>query len=192
MKVKTTVSIIVLLLPLAGLVLSRQVFPHRGKLPAVAEDNLLQKLNIERFNAKTLAPDFTLQDLRGKPVSLRDLRGRVVFLNFWATWCPPCRLEMPAMEKLHQEFGNQGLAILAVNYREAPEEIKAFFKEHRLTFTALLDPEGKIFDLYQAWSLPTTLFINKNGEIVGRVVGYRDWHSEQARALFRQLLHDKA
>jgi len=192
MKVKITVSIIVLLLPLAGLMLSREGFPRKQETPAMTEDELLKKLSIEKFDKKTPADDFTLKNLEGNQVTLRDFRGKVVFLNFWATWCPPCRLEMPTMEELHQEFGNQGLAILAVNYREGPEEIKAFFKEHRLTFTALLDPEGKIFDLYRAWSLPTTLFINKNGEIVGRVVGYRDWHSEQARAFFRQLLEEEA
>ena len=96
------------------------------------------------------------------------------------------------MEELHKEFSGQGLVILAVNYREGPEEIKAFYKEHNLTMPALLDPEEKVFGLYKAWSLPTTYLINKNSEIVGKVIGYRDWHSEQAKAFFRQLLEDQA
>ena len=192
MNIKTAISIIVLLLPLAGLIFSREGFPHRQKAPAIAEDDLVKKLNIERLNSKTPAPDFTLRDLKGNKVRLQDLRGKVVFLNFWATWCPSCRLEMPSMEKLHEEFGHQGLVILAINYRERPEEINAFFKEHRLDFTALLDEQGRALDLYKAWSLPTTYLINRNGEIAGKVVGYRDWHSEQARVFFRQLLEDKA
>ncbi|MBI3059130.1 MAG: TlpA family protein disulfide reductase, partial [Deltaproteobacteria bacterium] len=100
-------------------------------------------------------------------------------------------LEMPTMEELHKEFGSRGLVILAINFQEAPKEIKEFFKEHNLTFTTLLDSEGKVFDLYKAWSLPTTYLINKRGEIVGKVVGYRDWHSDQAKAFFRQRLEDR-
>lgn len=96
------------------------------------------------------------------------------------------------MEELHKEFGSQGLVILAINYREGAEEIKAFYKQHGLTFPALLDIEGKVLDLYKAWSLPTTYLINKNGEIVGKVIGYRDWHSEEARAFFFELLDAKS
>lgn len=192
MRLKIAVSIIVLFLPLLGLIVSRQGFPLGQKAPAITEGDLLRKLNIETFDKKISAPDFTLKDLHGNPISLRDLRGKVVFLNFWATWCPPCRLEMPTMEELHSEFGGQGLVILAINFREGPEEIDRFFKQRRLTFTTLLDGEGKAFESYQAWSLPTTYLINKSGEIVGKVIGYRDWHSDQARAFFRQLLEDQA
>lgn len=192
MRLKLVAPILVLLLTLAGLIISRDSFPLRQKAPAITEDDFLKKLNIETFDKKVSAPDFTLKDLYGNTVSLRGLRGRVVFLNFWATWCPACRLEMPTMEELHKEFGSQGLVILAINFQEAPKEVKGFFKEHNLTFTTLLDREGKVFDLYKAWALPSTYLINKRGEIVGKVVGYRDWHSDQARSLFRQLLEDKA
>lgn len=192
MRYKVTASVVVLLLPLVGLILSREGFPYKQNAPAVTEDALLKRLHIEKLDSKAPAPDFTLRDSQGSPIRLRDLRGKVVFLNFWATWCPPCRLEMPAMEALHNESGSQGLVILAVNFREGPEEIKTFYKQHQLTLTTLLDEDGKVFDLYKAWSLPTTYLINKSGEIVGKVIGYRDWHSEQARAFFRQLLEDKA
>ena len=96
------------------------------------------------------------------------------------------------MEELHQEFSGQGLVILAINYRESPDKVRSFVKQHGLTFTTLLDKEEKVFGLYRAWSLPTTYLINKNGEIVGKVIGYRDWHGEQARAFFGQLLEDRA
>ena len=192
MQFKLAVSIFVLFLPLAGLVLSREGFPHRQKALDTTEDNLLKKLGIDKFDQNTPPSHFILTDLHGNPVSLRDLRGKVVFLNFWATWCPSCKLEMPAMEELHREFGNEGLVILAINYREDPEEIKAFFREHHLTFTALLDKEGKAFELYKTWSLPTTYLIDKDGEMVGRVIGYRDWDSKEARAFFHRLLEGKA
>lgn len=191
MNIKAAVSVIVLILPLAALTLSRTDFLQGQKAPTIAEGDLLKQLNIERFEKKILAPPFTLKDLRGRPVNLQDLRGRVIFLNFWATWCPPCRLEMPTMEELHKEFGEKGLMILAINLRENAEEVKAFLKEHHLTFTSLLDREGQVFDLYQAWSLPTTYIINKKGEIVGKVIGYRNWHSGEAKALFLQLLEGK-
>lgn len=192
MKTKLALSIIVLLLPLAGLIFSRQGFPHRDGAPTTTEGDLFKGLNIEKFDKRTPAPNFTLKDLHGNSVNLRDLRGKVVFLNFWATWCPPCRLEMPTMEGLHQEFRPQGLVILAVNFREGPKDVQAFLREHKLTFTTLPDAEGKAFEIYQAWSLPTTYLINRSGELVGKVVGYRDWHSNLARTLFHQLLQDGA
>jgi len=191
MNTKAAVSVIILILPLAGVMLSREGFLHR-QAPAITETDLLKKLNIEKSDKQTIAPDFTLKDLNGRLVRLRDLRGKVVFLTFWAGWCPSCRLEMPGIEKLHGEFGTQGMVLLAINYREEPQEVLAFFNKHGLTFTTLLDPDGKIFDLYGGWSLPTTYIINKDGEIVGKAIGYRDWHSDQAKAFFRQLLQDSA
>jgi len=155
------------------------------------EDAFLKKLNVEKFSRGVSAPDFTLKDLSGNAVSLQGFKGKIVFLNFWATWCPPCRLEMPTMEELHKEFSDRGLVILAINFREGPEKIKAFYTERNLTMPALLDPEEKVFGLYKAWSLPTTYLINRDGEIVGKVIGYRDWHSDHAKAFFRQLLENQ-
>lgn len=192
MNIKAAVSVIVLLLPLSGLIVSREGFTHKQKIPWNVQEDLSKKLNIEKFDNKTPAPDFSLKDLRGNLVSLRDFRGRVVFLNFWATWCPPCRLEMPTMEELHREFADHGLVILAVNFRESPDEVRSFLKQHGFTFTTLLDEEERAFGLYRAWSLPTTYLINKKSEIVGKVIGYRDWHSDHAKAFFRQLLEDRA
>ena len=103
MSPKFIVAITALFLPLAGLVLYREGFPYKQKAPSIAEDAVLKRLNIEKFDNKTRAFDFTLKDLQGRPVSLKDFRGKVVFLNFWATWCPPCGLEMPAMEDLHKD-----------------------------------------------------------------------------------------
>ncbi len=191
MKTKVTLAILVLLLPLAGLILSREGFPYKRQSPAITDGDLFKNLNIEKSDKEIQAPDFTLKDLDGNQVSLRDFRGKVIFLNFWATWCPPCRLEMPTMERLHVELNDQGLVILAVNYREGPEKIQAFLKQHDLTFTALVDEKAEVFELYKAWSLPTTYLVNRDGEIVGKVIGYRDWHSDHAKAFSRQLLEDR-
>lgn len=192
MKIKLALATIVLLLPLAGMILSRQGLSDKRAAPAITDSGFFTKLNIEKSAGDIQAPDFTLRDLHGNSARLRDLKGKVVFLNFWATWCPPCRLEMPTMEDLHRELADQGLVILAVNFRESPDEVRSFLKQHGLTFTTLLDEEEKAFGLYRAWSLPTTYLINKNSDIVGKVIGYRDWHSEEAKAFFRQLLEDQA
>jgi cytochrome c biogenesis protein CcmG/thiol:disulfide interchange protein DsbE len=160
--------------------------------PATIAETNAKKLGIERPERTTMAPDFALDDLTGKRVTLKEQRGKVVFLNFWATWCPPCIQEMPTMEKLHQDLGKDGLVILAINFQETPDHVKEFFREHNFTFTALLDRDGKVFELYQAWSLPMSAIVNKRGELVGKVMGYRDWHGEEAQQLFQELLAEES
>ncbi len=189
---KTVVGFLLLLsLSLGTFAVTSGRFYHRRERPPAADEDLFKRLKIQRFSEKVLAPDFTLADLNGRRIRLASLKGKVVFLNFWATWCPPCILEMPTMEKLHREFGSKGLVILAVNFRESPKQVKAFLKEHQLTFTTLLDPKGKVFELYQASSLPTTTFVNKNGQAVGKVIGYRDWHKPEMKEFFRRLLDEE-
>lgn len=175
------------LLCVVALVSIAGAFFHKAKQPAGGKD-LFKKLKIERPEQKTLAPDFTLDAPSGKQVSLSALRGKVIFLNFWATWCPPCVQEMPTMEKLHQELGPKGLVVLAINYQEDAKHVKEFFSQNKLTFTALLDHEGKVSRHYQTWGLPMTVIVDKRGEIVGKVSGSRDWHSSEAKEFFEQLL----
>ena len=90
---------------------------------AWAKDPLFQAMGVLHYGREPLAPEFSLSTPEGKTITLAQLRGKVVFLNFWATWCPPCRLEMPAMERLHKEFKDQGLAIFAVDIKESPKEV---------------------------------------------------------------------
>lgn len=167
-----------------------QGFFHKRKQPAISED-LFKKLNIERPKEKVPAPNFTLEDLNGRKVGLKGLKGKVIFLNFWATWCAPCVQEMPTMEKLHKTFGQKGLTVLAINYREGAKEVKEFFSKYKLTFIALLDLDGKVSERYRTWGLPVTVIINKRGEIVAKVIGSRDWHSPDAKEFFRRLLAEK-
>jgi peroxiredoxin len=152
-----------------------------------AGDHLFEAMGMARLPGKP-ATDFTLPDLEGKQVSLQHYRGRLIFLNFWATWCIPCREEMPAMEQLHQTFQSQGLAILAVNRKETPEKIKAFLDEYRLSFTALLDAGGSVFRDYQVMGLPTTYLIDREGKLLARGVGGRDWTRAEGKQLIKELL----
>ena len=185
---KLTGGLLFAALSLLALVGSVDGFFHRKKEPPAGAGDYIKKLGIERPEKKILAPDFALEDLSGKRIGLRSLRGKVVFLNFWATWCVPCRQEMPTMEKLHREFKGQGLEVVAVNFRENKKDVRKFFDELGLTFTALLDKDGKVSEEYGAWSIPLSYFINRNGEFVGKVIGIREWDSKEAKAFFRYLL----
>jgi thiol-disulfide isomerase/thioredoxin len=163
--------------------------PKSAKPPAAGD--LFERLSVERPEKTIRAPDFSLEDLSGRRLSLKDLRGKVVFLNFWATWCVPCREEMPLMEALHREFNDQGLEIVAVNFREDKKAVGKFFAELGLTFKVLLDYDGDVSNEYGAWSLPLTYVIDRKGEFVGKTIGDRRWDSENARAFFRELLEEK-
>lgn len=167
-------------------------FSRKEQSPAAVVEDSTNKLRLEIPKKPSPAPEFELKDPAGKQLSLRDLRGKVVFLNFWATWCPPCIEEMPAMEKLHRDLEKDGLVILAINFQEGPERVKEFFTKHNLTFTALLDRDGKVSELYQAWGLPVSVVINKRGEIAARAMGSKDWYSKEALQYFRQLLGEEA
>jgi peroxiredoxin len=135
-----------------------------------------------------VAPDVELPDLSGRPARLRDFRGRVVLLNFWATWCAPCREEMPALQLLAQELGPQGLTVVGVNVKEPRSKVEAFVREHELRFPVLLDADGRVGQAYQVFALPATFIVDRRGSLVGTVLGIRDWAGPDARAYLRQLL----
>ncbi len=111
------------------------------------------------------APDFTLRTPDGESVSLSDYRGKTVLVNFWATWCPPCKTEMPDMEQLYQKYKDQGLEIIAVDQQEPASAVQAFFEEMGLTFQPVIDSTGEIFNLYRVVALPTSYFIDENGVV---------------------------
>lgn len=117
----------------------------------------------EGLSVGAKAPDFELKTLTGDSVKLSDLNGKKVMLNFWATWCPPCKEEMPAMEKLHKEAG-EDLLILAVNI-DPHLDVQGFVNENKLTFPILLDTDDTVNEKYQILSIPTTYFIDSKGII---------------------------
>jgi peroxiredoxin len=111
------------------------------------------------------APDFTVLGEDGKEHRLSELRGQVVILNFWATWCGPCRSEMPELERTYQANRDRGLNVIAMNFRETAPEAQAFFKELRLTFPIWLDRTGSVAELYRARGLPSTFVVDRSGII---------------------------
>jgi len=117
------------------------------------------------------APDFTLQTMTGEPLALSDLRGKAVVLNFWATWCPPCRAEMPELQAAYTAYAPGGLVVLGVNQAEDRATVRAFLNELGLTFPVVLDTQYEVADRYSVNSLPTTFFIDRDGVIRDIVVG---------------------
>lgn len=120
-----------------------------------------------------LAPDFSLPTTSGETIRLSDLRGQAVLVNLWATWCPPCRAEMPAIEKVHNEYKDDGLVVLAINmtYQDTASAVMPFVQEHGLTFPILLDESAVVGRAYQLRSLPSSFFITREGIINEVVIG---------------------
>jgi len=133
-----------------------------------------------------------LKDLNGNNISLSDFNGKIVFLNFWTTWCPTCRIEMPSMEKLQQKFKNKDFAMVTINLQESASQVKAFFEEFKLTFTALLDSNGEVGASFGIRAIPTTYILDKTGRIIGLANGPREWDSKEAIALFENLINNDA
>jgi peroxiredoxin len=117
-----------------------------------------------------IAPDFTLQDLEGRPTSLSDWRGHPVLINFWATWCGPCELEMPAIQKAYEAHQGEGLVVLAVAVDDSAENVRRFTEKHGLGFQPLLD-DGEVSAAFQVFGLPTSYFIDPNGGITDVHIG---------------------
>lgn len=136
-----------------------------------------------------MAPDFTFPDLDGNKVNLASLRGKVVFINIWATWCPPCRDEMPSMEKLYQHFKGRDFEILGVSIDVLGEQVvRPFMKELNLTFPALLDTQGRIKSLYATTGVPESFIVDKQGRIAFIAIGPREWSKPEFIEFFEKLV----
>lgn len=137
----------------------------------------------------TVSPAFQLVDLAGNRIALSDYKGKVVLLNFWATWCAPCRVEMPAMESLYQDLREEGLEVVAISVDPQGIVVTQPFKEAMgLTFDILHDSDYRVGAAYGARTLPMTYLIDREGILRHRVFGARDWNGQEARELVRSLL----
>lgn len=164
-----------------------------AQLAVAASDlTLLQKAGLLPVEPRQPAADFRLLDLAGQMHDLQTLRGKVVFVNFWATWCAPCRLEMPEMEHLFQAFRNRPFSMFAVAMQQNRDQVAPVFKELDLHYTALLDVKGDASSSYGVRGLPTTLLIDCSGRLVGKATGPRPWNSEAVHQLLSALLQEQA
>ena len=161
-------------------------FPAAPAHASVTE--LLEALRVAIPQEPVEAPELKLTGVDGHAVDLADLRGKLVFLNFWATWCVPCRREMPAMERLHRAYRERGLVVVAVNYKESTREVQAFLEELGLTFVVPLDPKGTVTRTFGVRALPVTYLVDRDGKILWKAQGRRDWDAPHGRAYFERVL----
>jgi peroxiredoxin len=160
-------------------------------LPAMGQPtlaDLLRALNLSDYRPGLWPPPFKGQTATGLAVSLADLQGQVVLVNFWASWCAECRPAMSLFEHLHQDFAAQGLTVLGINFGEETHRIQHYAEELGLTFALVLDPQGECSRLYGVVGLPTTFLVARDGRPVALAIGPRAWASAEARALIKALL----
>ena len=135
------------------------------------------------------APEFLLEDTKGNKVSLSDFRGKVVMVNFWATWCPPCKEEMPSMERLNKIMANDDFVMLAINVEaNGRSVVPNFLKENPHNFTVLYDDEGSVQQQYGVFKFPESFIIRKDGTVDKRVIGQIDWASQRTVAYIKSLI----
>lgn len=155
------------------------------------DEDLFIKAKIIPAKIIKKAPNFTLEDIYGKKVELYSLRGRVVLLAFWATWCSPCKKEMPSMESLYQQFKSKGFVLLAISVDyEKKEKVKEFVEKNGYNFPVLLDSKLHAYHLYDVKGIPTAILIDKQGRIIGKAVGPRDWNTPEVISFLDLLLRE--
>jgi peroxiredoxin len=146
-------------------------------------------LGLMKPNPPQSAKDFRVSTPDDRAIGLADFKGKVVFLNFWATWCKPCEEEMPSMERLHQQYKDKGLVVLAVSEdADGASVVSPYVKKRGLTFPVGLDPKMSVAHLYGVWALPSTFIIDRQGNRAYFANGPREWDGKAAQAFFESLL----
>ena len=163
---------------------------HYNEEPLELSQVKVKELNDEeKVEVGYLAPNFSLINLKGNWENLNDHRGKVVLINFWATWCVPCRIEMPSLEKLYRRFRSQGFTILAVSI-DKTGGIKEFIEQYKLSFPVLIDKEGRAEQIYHSHTIPVTYVISRTGYIMAKVDGAKNWASPETLKAVEFLLTD--
>ncbi len=145
---------------------------------------------LSRLPTPVMAPDFTLKDMDDNTWTLSSLRGKVVMVNFWATWCPPCREEIPSMESIYQALLEDNFIVLAINQWETPDHVFSYMGQLEVypNFPILFDPDSSVSEAFGVKGLPTTFLIDKQGRVIYRAVGGRNFNHPEVRALIQELI----
>jgi peroxiredoxin len=149
----------------------------------------IEALNLLHSAHPLPAGDFTIPTLDGGHFRLIDQRGKVVFVNFWATWCPPCRAELPTMERLWRQHQNEPFVMLAVSIDAKPAVVRPFVTQQGFTFTVGVDPEQRLVNMFRVRGLPATFVVDRQGRVAAAALGPRLWDSASAHALIERLVH---
>jgi peroxiredoxin len=155
---------------------------------AAGDPDAFRSLSLIKPSRPQAAKDFSVQSPDGRTIRLTDYRGKVVFLNFWATWCPPCREEMPAMERLYQKYRDRGLVVLAVSVDHDPALVQPFAKKHKFSFPIGHDPQMALAERYGVRALPSSFFLDRRGQVVALAIGPREWDTKPSYAVVDSLL----
>jgi peroxiredoxin len=156
---------------------------------AMAVPDAMKALGIREMRPPAPAPRVTLTTLAGAPLAMKDLRGKAVLVNFFATWCVPCQWEMPLMETLYRAYKNRGFEIVAISLDQGdPEGVRAFVQEKKLTYPVALDPRHEAARQFAITGLPATFLIDPRGRITGVTYGPKEWDGKHGRALVESLL----
>lgn len=191
MSSKSPVFVLTLLASMLILLLlgaeSGSVLPV-GAGPSQARRNLsvneaLKELNLTRPSRPKLAEDFAVPVTQGKNFRLSEHRGKLVLINFWATWCPPCREEMPAMERLYRQFKEKGFVLIALSMDADPALVTPFVKQGGFTFSIGLDPKMNVANAYGVRGLPSSFLVDRQGNLAALAIGPRAWDNEASRSL---------
>lgn len=151
---------------------------------------LFLSFSVNANEMKKPAPDFTLKSYSGKNLKLSEFRGQVVLVNFWASWCGPCRQEMPLLEKLHNKYAGLGFSVMGVNVEENNTEAKGIVKKEKLTFPVLFDTENKVSQLYQVSAMPSTVIIDRDGKIRYIHQGYKPGDEKTYYSWVKRLIKE--
>jgi thiol-disulfide isomerase/thioredoxin len=168
---------------------SLAVYADPMDLPAPVRE-AFTKAGLPLLREKRRSKDFTLKTVEGKSVTLSGLKGKVVFLNFWATWCGPCKVEMPGMEALHRRYREEGLEFAAVDIMEKDTQVRHFLKDNNYTFPVLLDADGSVSNSYGIQAVPSTYILDRDGKIIFFALGARNWDSPAIFTAFERLLRN--
>ena len=148
---------------------------------------------LSRLPTPVAAPAFSLKDIDEKPHSLADYKGKVVLLNFWGTWCPPCRREMPSMERVYEHLHTKNFVVLAINQMETPDDVFVYTSQLTMapTFPILFDKNSSVADAYKVMGLPTSYLIDKKGNIRFRAIGGREFDSPKVEKQINSLINEQ-
>ena len=166
---------------------AQAVAPRAGAARTFSLDEAIKELDLIRPSRAKLADDFTIPTADGKTFKLSAHRGRTVFVNFWATWCPPCLEEMPAMERLWRAQKGSGLVMLAVAVDHDPKLVTPFVERHGLTFAVGLDTKMELAQAYTVRALPSSFVIDRDGRLAALAIGPRVWDNVAAHSLIERL-----
>ena len=148
----------------------------------------LQSVGLQPPKSELESIEFELESLEGDSISLGSFKGKIVLLNFWATWCGPCREEIPSMQELYEAYQDRGLEIIAVNLMEDKKSVQKFADSFGMTFPILLDADGRVGRIYGARAIPTTYLIDAEGYILGGMSGTRNWYAPEVIELIDILI----